>query len=102
MTDNKSQLREESGELIGGLDVLEYNKGIEDFTNGVAPPDVTSTSYDLGRQRAAERAAEKQAILDQIEKREQETRSRMREALTPEMFEAYEKKLAEIDAKYKK
>ncbi|WP_315921941.1 hypothetical protein [Mesorhizobium sp. SP-1A] len=102
MSDNKSQLRDESGALIGGLDVLEYNKGIEDFKQGVAPPDVTSTSYDLGRQRAAERAADRQSILDQIEKREQETRNRMREALTPEMFEAYEKKLAEIDAKYKK
>lgn len=102
MSGNKSQLRDESGALIGGLDVLEYNKGIEDYENGIAPPDVTTTSYDLGRQKAAERAASRRSILDEIEKQEQETRNRMREVLSPEMFAVYEKKLAEIDAKYKK
>jgi len=69
MSDNKSQLHDESGALIGGLDVLEYNKGIEDYDNGIAPPDVTTTSYDLGRQKAAERASSRRSILDEIESR---------------------------------
>lgn len=75
-------LREPSGSLIGGLDVLEYVKGHEDFDAGIPPPSgVTATSYDLGRKRAAEDAERTADILRAIEDRRNESISKVRELL---------------------
>lgn len=47
-------LRTAGGSLAGGLDALDYSDGAEDYRNGRPPPRITSASYDLGRQKAAE------------------------------------------------
>ena len=46
-------LRDKNGALIGGLVVFDYLDGIRDWKAGTPPPQITSTSYDLGRSKAA-------------------------------------------------
>ncbi len=100
MAGTRSQLRDETGALIGGLVVEDYTQGMADFEAGAEWPDGTSASYDLGRQRAAEQAAEKRQVTDWLAKREAEGRERMKAVLTPEQFADYESKMAEIDTRY--
>jgi hypothetical protein len=89
-------LRTETGALIGGLVVLDYVQGIDDFNAGIPPPDMTTPSYDLGRQRAAEkreRDAEVRAWLD----REQAERMRkLKEMLPPDAYAEIEQKITAI------
>ena len=54
-------LRTAGGSLAGGLDALYYSDGAADYRAGRAPPRITSASYDLGRQKAAELRAADQA-----------------------------------------
>jgi hypothetical protein len=95
-----NNLRDETGALIGGLDVLAYNAGIEDFTAGDPPPEVTTPSYDLGRQRAAENAANDRAVKAWLI-REDQCRDRAMEAmLSPEQYLEYRKRIDAIRAKH--
>ena len=95
-------LREPTGALIGGLNALDYVRGIEDFEAGrPAPEGLTSTSYDLGRSRARDRA-EANADIAAFLRRESETRhAKMRELLAhrPDILAEYEAKIAEIEAR---
>lgn len=91
-----SQLRDENGALIGGLDVLQYNDGFTDKMAGLPPRDIESASYDLGRQRAAERMAEKAEVKAKIMRDTEDGLRRMREILSPDAYQEYEKKILEI------
>lgn len=96
MSDNNN-LRDETGALIGGLVVLDYNAGIEDYEAGKPPPDaLTSPSYDLGRQRAAERRATAASVKAWLKRDEEQRDARMRELLTPEDYAEYRKKIDAI------
>lgn len=90
-------LRKPSGELIGGLNVLDYNQGHVDYYAGIAPPKgITSVSYDLGRKRAARNAEQKADILREIKERQEESHRQIRDLLShrPDL-------LAEFNAKMK-
>lgn len=92
-------LREPSGALIGGLDVLEYSQGHKDYDAGMSPPQgITSVSYDLGRKRAAEAAEQKADILREINERQEESHRRIREMLShrPDLLAEFNAKLEAI------
>ena len=91
-------LRTETGELIGGLHVLDYVQGIRDYEDGVLAPRVSSTSYDLGRFRAAEKAELRQAVLDQVEQRFRAADEAIREMLAdqPDLLAEYEASMARL------
>lgn len=91
-------LRDEHGGLIGGLVVEEYNQGHIDFEEGTAPPAFTTTSYDLGRQRAARLAAEQRAVKDWMRREDDRRERAMAEILAdhPEALAEYRAKIAEI------
>ena len=99
----RNGLRDERGSLIGGLHVFDYVQGMEDFESGNPPPDMTSPSYDLGRQRAAEQAeakADAKATAELYLKRHfEESDRRMKEILSPEHYAEYRAKMDEIDAR---
>jgi len=90
--DVRNGLREPSGELVGGLDIFAYVQGRDDFVAGRAPPPITSASYDLGRLRAAEDAAEKAALRQWMEQENAERDLRVRALLRshPAELAAYE------------
>lgn len=94
-------LREESGALIGGLDILECVKAAEDFAAGRTPARMTTTSYDVWRARLAREADEKREVLAKIEADSQRNRAAVREALQsagrPDLIAEFDAKMAEID-----
>jgi hypothetical protein len=94
--DSNNGLRDETGALIGGLVVEDYLRGIDDFKAGNPPPDLTTPSYDLGRQRAAEKVEAANFVQGWIAKQEAETDRRMRDLLTPEQYAEYRAKIEEI------
>lgn len=89
-------IRDETGALIGGLDCLDYTKGFEDFIYGRPPPEISSVSYDLGRQRAAEDASAKREIFDWIRRDSDQRMARLKKMLTPEAFAELKTKIDEI------
>jgi len=89
-------LRDESGALIGGLVVFDYVQGIDDFKTGKPPPDDTTPSYDLGRQRAAEEAAGMAEVMAWLKRQEDETDARMKALLPPAAYTEYRAKIDEI------
>src|SRR5690349_1916129 len=94
MADENNGLRDETGALIGGLVVFDYLDGIKDFEAGKPPPEMTTPSYDLGRQRAAEKAADKAEVQAWIKRQSDETDARLRKLLSPEQYAEYR---AQID-----
>lgn len=95
MSENNG-LRDATGTLIGGLVVFDYLDGMRDYNTGAAPPDMTSPSYDLGRQRAAEKAEEKADILRKIKEDDRRRMERMKEILSPEDYDELAHKIAAI------
>lgn len=95
MSDNGNNLRDANGGLIGGLVVFEYNAGIEDFEAGEPPPEVTSPSYDLGRQRAAEKKAGSAQVTAWLKREGERVDATMEAMLTPEQYIEYR---ASLDA----
>lgn len=93
MTDNG--LRDENGGLIGGLVVFDYIQGMDDLQAGKPPPDDTTPSYDLGRQRAAEKLAADAEVQRWLQEQQDATERRMKEMLPPELYAEYR---AKIDA----
>ena len=96
MTDNG--LRNGTGALIGGLVVEDYNAGIEDFYNGKPFPDITTPSYDLGRQRAAEEQARHDAVKQWMAEQDERSDRAMRETLPPDIYAEYRQKIDAIRA----
>lgn len=94
----KQGLREEGGALIGGLVVVDYVQGIDDFKNGEAPPQLTSASYDLGRSRAREDAAFTQQVLSDLNVEQERRHQAVREMIKdrPEVLAVYDAKIAAI------
>ena len=90
--DVKNGLRTPTGQLVGGLDIIDYQQGRDDFAAGATPPDVTSASYDLGRRRASEEAEARVDLLAQLERDRQERDRRIRELLKdrPDLVAEYE------------
>ncbi|WP_038379535.1 hypothetical protein [Bradyrhizobium elkanii] len=95
MGDNNG-LRDETGALIGGLIVFDYIQGMDDFKAGSPPPNDTSPSYDLGRQRAAEEAASKAEFNNWMKRRDEEADARMKALLPPAAYAEYRAKVDEI------
>lgn len=93
-------IRDENGSLIGGLYVFEYRQGMDDFDAGTPPPKITTVSYDLGRQRAAEKAGEKAFFRRKLAEDREESKRRMKEILPPEFYAQYERDMAKLEAKY--
>lgn len=91
-----SQLRDENGALIGGLDVFAFNDGYADKLAGLPPRDIESASYDLGRQRAAEKLAEKSVVDKWIKDQTEEGLRRMKEILPSADYLEHERKVREI------
>lgn len=96
MTNNG--LRDETGGLIGGLTVEDYNAGVEDFYAARQAPGITSPSYDLGRQRAAEDQSRHDAVRQWIEDDDRRRDNAMREMLPPEAFKELQVEIAAIRA----
>ena len=92
-------LREPGGALIGGLVVLDYVQGMEDHEANVAPPRLTSASYDLGRARASEKAASKRDFWDNMQARQEATDASIRKlcADRPDVLAQYEADMAKIN-----
>lgn len=90
--DVKNGLRTPTGQMIGGLDILDYAQGRRDFQAGAQPPHVTSASYDLGRRRALEEAEAKAGLMDRLAKEDEEGHQRVRELLRdrPDLLAEYE------------
>lgn len=92
-------LREPGGALIGGLHVFDYVQGIEDFKAGNPPPKMTSTSYDLGRNRAREDAEFTSDVMARLEAQQERSRQAVRELLRderPDLLADYDAKIAAI------
>lgn len=89
-------LRDASGALIGGLIVDDYNKGFEDFEASSPPPSLSSPSYDLGRQRAAQRAEDSRWFEKWQADRDAKTDAGMGKLLTPEQYAEYRSKIDAI------
>lgn len=103
MTDNKSQLRSESGSLQEPFVAEEYNQGIDDFRARRPAPTITTPSYEMGRQKAAEleanRSSNDQWVKNVVAERDADLRERMKEILSPEQFERYEIRTHELEDK---
>lgn len=54
---------DENGLLVGGLYVMDYERGQADFRACKPRPKAPTMSYDLGRQKAAEEECDRLAIL---------------------------------------
>lgn len=95
-------LREPSGALIGGLDILDYNQGLTDYQDGNPSPRITSTSYDLGRELGRRREEETAAMLAKIKADQDRSRAAMRDMIKhrPDLLADYDAKMAELDRKY--
>jgi hypothetical protein len=91
-------LRNETGALIGGLKVEDYVAGMEDFRTGAPIPDFTTSSYDLGRQRAAEERARDQRLKDWLRQQDEHSDRVMREILPPDAYAEYREKIDAIRA----
>ena len=90
-------LREEGGALIGGLNAEDYVAGIEDFEAGREPPKgLTSTSYDLGRARARQKAEFMAEFEAEQERRHQSVREMLKDR--PAVLAEYDAKIAAIRA----
>lgn len=91
-------LREPGGALVGGLDVLEYAKGWEDYEASLPPPAVTSRDYDLGRARAAEKAEQTADVLAAIRRDQDAAHDRVRAALKdrPDALAEYDARIEAI------
>lgn len=97
----RNGLRDERGSLIGGLVVEDYAQGMRDYKARAEPPRVTSPSYDLGRQRAAEEAEACADLMAKLRREQDEQDARMREVLKdhPAVLAAWEAKMAELRRK---
>lgn len=93
---NGNNLRDERGALIGGLIVEDYVAGIDDFKHQRPPPDLTTPSYDLGRQRAAQDAEKTAAVAKWLKDDEENRDRKMREILTPEQYAEYRRQIDAI------
>ena len=91
-------LREPSGMLIGGLNVLDYSQGADDFKQGTPPPQMSSASYDLGRMRAQEKREEATAVDDWIKTENARREAVMQDVLKdrPDLLAEYKAKIASI------
>lgn len=91
-------LREPGGALFGGLNVLDYVQGIEDFKAANPPPRMSSASYDLGRRRAREDAELEADVMTAIETQQERSHQAVREILRdrPDLLADYDAKVAEI------
>ena len=91
-------LRDPGGALIGGLYVEDYVQGIEDWEADRPPPKFTSTSYDLGRARAREKAEATTDVLAAHEREMEARHQRVREMLAghPDVLADYDAKMAEL------
>lgn len=94
-------LRHEGGALAFPLNCEEYGQGFVGYQDGVDPPRVTTTSYDLGRALGARRAADEaetakvMAALDaEQERRHQAVRAML--ADKPDVLAEYDARIAEI------
>lgn len=61
-----SRMQSEDGLLIGGLYATDYERGQTDFRTCKPAPHVTTQSYELGLQKAAEEEYDRLAILVQM------------------------------------
>lgn len=91
-------LRDETGALIGGLVVFDYIQGMDDLRAGKPPPDDTTPSYDLGRQRAAEELAGNAEVQRWLKEQEERTDRRLKEFLPPDLYAEYRAKIDAIRA----
>lgn len=93
--DVKNGLRTATGQMVGGLDVLDYAQGRRDFAEGTPPPPVTSASYDLGRRRASEEAEAKADLMARLARESAETDRRVRALLhdRPDLLAEYEQRM---------
>ena len=91
-------LREPSGMLIGGLNVLDYWQGANDFKQGNPPPQMSSASYDLGRMRAQERQEKATAFDAWIKAEDARREAVMQDILKdrPDLLAEYKAKIASI------
>ena len=96
--EKRQGLRAESGELIGGLDVMEYVKGYADYQDKVAFPDDPSLAYELGRTGAEDAEQETARVIAGInaehERRHQAVRDMIKHR--PDVLAKYDAKLAAI------
>lgn len=94
-------LRDETGALIGGLDILECFKAAEDFAAGRPPPRMTTTSYDVWRARLGREADERRQVRAAIDAESARSRAAVREILTEQgradLLAEFDAKMAELD-----
>ena len=86
-----------SGALREPLIVDDYNRGYTDFEEGRPPPDrITSTSYDLGRQRAAEKQDVQNEVRELLRKEQARSDAALKALLSPEAWAEHQARIAEI------
>lgn len=61
-----NKMQSEDGLLIGGLYVVDYERGRADFRTCKPTPHTTTLSYELGQQKATENECERLAILTHL------------------------------------
>ncbi len=85
-------IRDESGAIIGGLDLIDFANGYDDAKRGVPSPDEPSLSYEIGRTRWEEDDAFTRNVLDSIARREAENQARFRASLAdrPDILARYD------------
>jgi hypothetical protein len=93
MTNN---LRDENGGLVGGLEVSEYNAGFTDFEERRPPPKLTTASYDLGRQRSAEKAENKHNFVTWLTREEERRNEALKALLPPKPYAALMQQISTI------
>lgn len=93
-------LRDADGTLIGGLHVEDYVRGHRDYDSRIPPPRLTSTSYDLGRKRAAERAEASVELLARLKAEQARSVAAVRELIAdrPDVLAEFDAKMSELDA----
>jgi len=89
-------LRDANGTLIGGLYAEDYRCGQEDHKAGRPVPRMTTPSYDLGRQDAAERQATTNRLLAEIEERSRSGIEAVRAMLEPGQRATFDAQMAEV------
>lgn len=91
-------LRHEGGALAFPLNCEEYGQGFVDYRDGVEPPRMTTTSYDLGRALGARRAEADANVKAWLKADEERREAAMRDILKdrPDLLADYLEKIAAI------
>lgn len=93
-------VRNASGAVVGGIDLMDFGQGYRDAKDKVPFPDDPSLSYELGRTRAQEDMEEGRKLLASLNEQQDRQHHAVREMLAdrPDLLAVYDAKMAQIRA----